>query len=346
MTVAATIQQPPEPQAPPVSPETSVDLSVVVATYDRPASLERTLQSCLAQANAMGLRIELVVVDNHPSQNAWPVVEALAARSPWPIRHVRELTRNMSTLRNRGFKVARGGLVAIIDDDEVAAPDWLDQLVGALRTTDADVAVGPRLARFEDGGPPAYDPQGRQFTRDLGLADGATIPLVTASGKPRYGLGTGNSLFDLGRCFPNGAPAMRTEFGDAGGEDAELFVRLHRQGRRIVWAAGARVTEAVAPHRTAAAYRLLRTRREAQHYVAIYVDASRRPGLTRTLLLAKGVAQVAVGALSALVTAEFGSERRVRARLLMAHGLGKLTAHRPVGFIAESGETVRAYESP
>jgi len=310
------------------------DLSIVVCTYDRPSSLDATLRSCLRQTNALGLSIEIVVIDNHPSGSGRPVVEALVGEARWPIRYVTELTRNMSTLRNRGFEEARGRLVAFIDDDEVAKPVWLDQLVGTLRATDADIAVGPRLAVFAGEAPP-YDPTGSQFVRDLGLPDRALIPLTAPSGKPRYGLGTGNSLFDVARCFPYGEPAMREAFGDAGGEDAELFVRLYRQGRRIVWAAQAVVTETVAPHRTAVTYRLIRVRREAQHYVSIYLDATPRPRLTWTKLMAKGLAQTIVGFVFSVVTLEFGSRRRLAGRALMEHGLGKLLWKRAVGYIAE-----------
>lgn len=310
------------------------DLSIVICTYDRPTSLEATLRSCLAQTNALGLSIEIVVVDNHPSGSARTVVANLAASARWPMRYVTELTRNMSTLRNRGFSEAAGRLAALIDDDEIAEPDWLDQLVGALRLADADMAVGPRRAVFAGESPP-YDPTGAQFARIFDLPDGAIIPLTASSGKPRYGMGTGNSLFDLSRCFPNGEAAMREEFGDAGGEDAELFIRLYRQGRRIVWAAQAVVTETVAPHRTAVTYRLIRARREAQHYVSIYLDVTPRPRLTWTVLMAKGLAQVIVGfALSAL-TLEFGSQRRLRGRALMENGIGKLLWKRAVGYIAE-----------
>ncbi len=318
-----------------------VDVSIVVTTYDRPRSLERTLRSCLDQTNALKLRLEILVVDNHPTESARSPVQVLAKDCPVPIRYVVEPTRNMSILRNRGFAEARGEYVAIIDDDETAAPDWLDQLVGALVETGADIAVGPRFAQFASGAPPAYDPRGLQFIRDLKLADKSMLALTAPSGKPRYGLGTGNSLFHKRRCFPDPAQAMRPEFGDAGGEDAEMFVRLHRQGRRIVWASRAVVTEAVAAHRTTISYRLLRTRRETQHYVAIFVDAARRPKLVRAILLGKGVIQYAAGVLTTVLSGEFTSKRRIGGRLLMAHGAGKFSFSRPVGYIAEPNEVSR-----
>jgi succinoglycan biosynthesis protein ExoM len=315
--------------------KTKPDLSLVIATYDRPAMLADTIASCLAQTNRLGLAIEIVVVDNHPSHNGQPVAERMADGAAFPIRYVIEPTRNMSVLRNRGFAEAQGRYLAFIDDDEQADAGWTDALVTALRVTDAAIAVGPRFARFAAGQAPAYDQQGQQFQRDLHLRDLAEVQLTRADGKPRYGLGTGNSLFDMEKCFGDDRAPMRAAFGDAGGEDAELFVRLNRSGRRIVWAAMAKVTETVLPHRTEVAYRLIRTRRETQHYVAIYLDGARNRRLAAASLWIKGVLQLAAGAALAALTAEFGSNTRLKARLLMEHGRGKLGRDRPVGYIAE-----------
>ncbi|OXE37653.1 MAG: hypothetical protein CGW95_00285 [Phenylobacterium zucineum] len=315
----------------------SVDVSIVIATYNRPQQLAQTLMSCLGQSNRLGQVIEIVVVDNHPSQNGGPVVEQMDANSPFPIRYIADPVRNMSALRNRGFTEARGRWVAIIDDDEIADHDWLDELIGTAQARDADIAVGPCLASFSTGCPPAYDPTGAYFKRDLGLKDGSIIDLSHADGKPRYGLGSGNSAFNMARCFPNLEAPMRLEFGDGGGEDSELFLRLHRSGRRIVWAAKAFVTETVPAHRTKIDYRLKRARREAQDYVRLYVDVTPKPALVRTILLAKGMIQVMAGFMIALLTIEFGSELRLRGRLMMAHGMGKLIWTPRVGYISEPG---------
>ncbi|ATQ43292.1 glycosyltransferase family 2 protein [Caulobacter mirabilis] len=313
----------------------SPDLSIVVCTYDRPLHLAETLRSCLAQHNTLGLALELVVIDNHPSGSAAAVVEALAGEAVWPIRYIVDLTRNMATLRNRGFAEARGRWLAFIDDDEIADPDWTDALVAAARATDAAVVVGPRLARFETGAPPAWDPTGAAFVRDLGLPDLAEIVLTTPGGKPRYGLGTGNSLFDLAHRGVSENGPMRESFGDAGGEDAELFVRMHRQNCKLVYAARARVTETVPEHRTLPAYRVIRVRRETQHYVTIYLDGAKRPRIAWAILMLKGVMQLSAGWLIAVATGEFRSNTRLRGRVLMAHGLGKLTWKQPIGYIQE-----------
>ena len=87
-----------------------IDLTVAIATYDRPASLDRTLRSCLAQTNDLGLRFDILVVDNHPSESGRAVVGTLASGAV-PIRYVTDLTRNMSTLRNRAFAESREQVV-------------------------------------------------------------------------------------------------------------------------------------------------------------------------------------------------------------------------------------------
>ena len=38
----------------------------------------------------------------------------------------------------------------MIDDDEIASPDWLEQMVGAAEATGADVVGGPVFPNFDD----------------------------------------------------------------------------------------------------------------------------------------------------------------------------------------------------
>lgn len=312
----------------------SLDVTVSIATYDRVELLRQTLQSCLDQKNDLGLTYEILVTDNHPTGSAETMVKALAASSPIPIRYQQDRTRNMSALRNVGIKRARGDYVAFIDDDEVADADWLDQLMGAIRKTGADIAVGPRLAIFAEGRPPPYDPQARMFERIFDLPDHAVIDLVRPDGKTNYGMGTGNSIFRVATCMTDPEP-FDLAFGNAGGEDVEFFVRQFREGRRIVWAANARVTEVVPAHRTEIAYRLIRTRRESQIFRATYLAAAANPRRVQLELTLKGILQVAAGAAITLATWEFGSRRRLRGRALMEIGKGKISLRKPVGYIDE-----------
>jgi succinoglycan biosynthesis protein ExoM len=309
------------------------DLTISIATYDRNDLLGRTIQSCLDQKNALGLRYEIVVTDNHPQALGRDLVEGMAASNAIPIRYIQETARNMSVLRNASIHDARGEFLCFVDDDEFADPNWTDELMGALRRTGADIAVGPRLAEFPFG-KPAYDPSGLSFERHADLQPDQFAPLVRADGKPLYGFGTGNSLYRAETCFRDPEP-FKIAFGDGHGEDMEFLMRMYREGRTIVWAPKAIVTEEIVAHRLTVPYRFIRATRETQVYVMHYLEHSPNPGRVRLLLTAQGLVQTVMGALLTVATWEFGSKTRIRARRLLIKGLGKLTWKNPVRYIDE-----------
>ncbi|MDR3450111.1 MAG: glycosyltransferase [Alphaproteobacteria bacterium] len=115
-----------------VSSETELPaVSIVVNTLDRADSLDRTL---------IGLRqlrypnFEVVVVQG-PCADATGDVLARHADAI-RIGHCHEA--NLSMSRNIGIAMAKGEIIAFIDDDAVPEPDWLDHLVAAFK----DPAVG------------------------------------------------------------------------------------------------------------------------------------------------------------------------------------------------------------
>ena len=117
-----------------------LDLSLVIATYDRPALLAETIVSCQAQRNRLGMTIEILVVDNHPSQNGRPIAEAAAGRATFPVRYVVEPTRNMSVLRNRGFaeflKFLLADLLRAAKDEKQRPPLQHSLVIGVLEEGD------------------------------------------------------------------------------------------------------------------------------------------------------------------------------------------------------------------
>lgn len=102
------------------------EISVIVATYDRPAELARCLDSLLTQQTAR--RVEIIVVDNHPQSGR---TAALTPRYS-AVRWLQEPVAGLSRARNRGITAARGLVVVTTDDDVVAPSDWLDRLTDPL----------------------------------------------------------------------------------------------------------------------------------------------------------------------------------------------------------------------
>jgi glycosyltransferase involved in cell wall biosynthesis len=64
----------------------------------------------------------------------------------------------ISAARNHGIDLATGDVVAQIDDDAVADPEWVEELVSVYESTDA-VAVGGRMTPAWVAGKPAFLPE-------------------------------------------------------------------------------------------------------------------------------------------------------------------------------------------
>lgn len=117
----------------------AVSVSVVVPTYDRPRDLRDCLSSLTAQATARAP--EIVVVDNHPASGLTPPV---VAEFPGVVL-VDEARPGRACASNRGFGVAHGEIIASIDDDMVAPPGWLENLISPLARPDVAAATGNTL---------------------------------------------------------------------------------------------------------------------------------------------------------------------------------------------------------
>jgi len=120
-------------------------VSVVVAVFERK---ERTL-ACLGTLLAQTLTdAEIVVVDDGSEDGTAEAIEALAAGGGRiPIRLLRNgVNRGANASRNRGSEAARAPVVAFLDSDCLADPDWLEELVRPF----ADPRVGAVSGLVED----------------------------------------------------------------------------------------------------------------------------------------------------------------------------------------------------
>lgn len=96
----------------------SPSASIIVNTYNRADSLAATLHS-LGRLNYPAY--EIIVVNGPSTDNTIAVMRAHANT----IRAGSCSERNLSISRNVGIEMARGDLLAFLDDDAVAHPDWL-----------------------------------------------------------------------------------------------------------------------------------------------------------------------------------------------------------------------------
>jgi PST family polysaccharide transporter len=114
-------------------------VSVVVPTCDRSAETARCLEALAAQTWS---RLEIVVVDDGSRDDTPAMLERFVAAYDGldivTLRNEENLGANAS--RNRGVGASRGQLVAFLDSDCVAEPDWIERLVAGF-DNDRVVAV-------------------------------------------------------------------------------------------------------------------------------------------------------------------------------------------------------------
>jgi glycosyltransferase involved in cell wall biosynthesis len=102
---------------------TRLSVSVVIATRNRAEMLGCTLQSLLRQER---LPDEVVIVDNASTDMTAAV--ALSFRDRLNLKLVREDRVGIPHARNAGLRHATGDILAFLDDDCEAQPDWLAEM--------------------------------------------------------------------------------------------------------------------------------------------------------------------------------------------------------------------------
>jgi glycosyltransferase involved in cell wall biosynthesis len=222
-------------------------LAVCICTFKRPDGLLRLLAGLDGQVFAAVPQpsVCLIVVDNSPTASA--AASCAAHPSRWPLHYLHEPQPGISHARNTALAAVPAGtdFIAMIDDDEVPAPDWLDQLLAAQARSGADVIVGPTAPIF----PPAtpgwvaanslfIKPENQASLHDLD----PDPPAATCNVLVRAGL--------LGPAGLSFEPALAL----SGGEDKLLFQSLKQHGHTFAFAAAAHVSEWIPPERATFAY--------------------------------------------------------------------------------------------
>jgi succinoglycan biosynthesis protein ExoM len=287
-------------------------VSICVATYRRPDGLRRLLDG-LARLRFDAIappEIEVLVVDNEASGRAADSAALALPHFPWVLRLLEEPQRGITFARNRGLRGVRpdADFVAFIDDDEEPQPAWLEALLLAQQRYAADVVTGPVVPRFE-AEVPSWVVRGG-FFGPRQQADGRSLEVAF----------TNNVLMRasipgaLGRAFDD-------RFALTGGEDTDFFMRAHRAGFRIVWAAHAVVSETVPASRTTLGWLLRRGYREWGSHSRC--EKALYPSLTvRAERIVKATALIGLGVASFPIAVLLGRHHMARSLLSVARGAG------------------------
>lgn len=105
-------------------------IAVCICTYNRYDLLPKAIASARAQKLASA-DYEILVIDNSPDATRAEEFSARYAAEP-RLRYVVERTPGLSNARNVAADLCRAPIIAFMDDDAVAAPEWLDEVLRAF----------------------------------------------------------------------------------------------------------------------------------------------------------------------------------------------------------------------
>ena len=209
--------------------------SIIVCTVDRLTDLEACLKSLLPVRAAVA---DVIVVNNGPHLAP---VEEVSRRHGAVV--VNEPQRGVSRARNSGIRAATGSIMAFLDDDSVADPNWLPLLIDPLRDPRVFAVSGSIGARsLADPVSQAFDDLHRaQFPESQITFDGNA---AQNSFPMRWAL-VGNANMAIRREAFDRFGFFDTRFGRGtrigSGEEPDILLRILLRGGRIVVEPAARI---------------------------------------------------------------------------------------------------------
>ena len=227
----------------PTPGEARIEAVVCIQTFRRPQQLAKTLASLMGQIG--DVKFAVVVVENDaPRCDGKEVADGVFAGGKLPGLCVVETNQGNCFAINRAFatgleRYPQAEYLLMIDDDEVAAPSWLAEMVRAARQNGADIVGGPVLRHFD--GPADRSQQLHPLFNSPAHASGFLPSLY----------GSGNCLIARHVFEALDEPEFDLRFNFLGGGDMDFFSRCRQRGFKTYWNSHAVAVESVPVQRLA-----------------------------------------------------------------------------------------------
>ena len=122
-----------------------MEISVIICTYNRSASLKRTLDHIDQMQIPEGLKWELIVVDNNSKDDTKEVVKHFQAKTRTICKYIHESRQGLSFARNNGIQNALGEIIAFTDDDVLVDKNWIGLIYEAFSKNNDVACIGGRI---------------------------------------------------------------------------------------------------------------------------------------------------------------------------------------------------------
>ena len=212
-----------------------VKVSVVICTFNREKYIKRALQNFTLQTSSSDTFEVLIINNNSTDSTSRICQEFVTKHSNIQFKYIIEKKQGHTFARNRGISEAKGDIIAFLDDDAFVNSNYIKNLIYRFETDDEISALGGKIVPvYEQGYPPKW------MSKFL-------LPLVAA-----LDMGE-NTVTFKGNKFPIGAnmafrKSVFKEFGFfdeklgrrgtsglEGGDEKDIFHRLKREKRKIIY---------------------------------------------------------------------------------------------------------------
>jgi glycosyltransferase involved in cell wall biosynthesis len=125
-----------------------MDLSIVIALYNEEESLRELVEWIDRTITPLGIKYEVVMVDDGSSDSSWKIVEELAIK--YPLRGI-SFRRNYgkSAALFCGFDAAEGEIVVTMDADLQDNPEEIPEMIRMIKEDGLDLVSGWKKKRFD-----------------------------------------------------------------------------------------------------------------------------------------------------------------------------------------------------
>jgi len=231
------------------------EIAAIICTHNRAEYLGAAIDSLLTQ-NFHDFQI--IIVDNASTDNTKEIIEA---RLPNPkLKYIYEPVLGLSVARNTGAQATSTPILAYLDDDAEASPQWLQVLVSAYQNNPKLAIAGGQVTLIWPEGitPPNWISQ--ELSGCLGYYDLGENPLyINNPGLTPRGLN-----YSIRRTFLEQVGGFDISLGRIGKKllsNEELYMTelALEQGWQVAYLPEAKVAHHVAPERISPAWFLRRS---------------------------------------------------------------------------------------
>jgi glycosyltransferase involved in cell wall biosynthesis len=212
---------------------------------------------------------EIIIIDQAPHPGLGVVLKERFCGDP-RIIYLHVVSAGNARARNNGVAKSAGSILAFIDDDALADPEWLQQLAYAFEDSRCPAVVAGRLLPLWSGSRPRWYPRQAEYL--LGLYDigdqrcpmpPGDLPIAANMAGLRKVI-TENGGFDERLGFNyfrtnNKIRQLQPFLRRVGGEETILGKRIRAAGHVILYEPGAVVKHRVGAHKQTRRYYLKRS---------------------------------------------------------------------------------------